>query len=206
MTTKKAYFGLIAVLVAIIASIGGMMYFSRVFLKSNADKLVAAKLELYKVDETESAYRKNQGLLQNNKDTAEILAAIAPAEKDQARAVREITQMAAESGLSVKAVRFPGSDLVITKKSTTADQKTATTQSISQAKPVPGLNNVLGIAVEVELNNSNPNAAISTDQVLTFLQKLENNRRNMRVTSINFGSAVDEGKTLKVDTLLFIKP
>lgn len=206
ISAKKAYYGLIGLLIIVIAGIGAVLYFSRVFLKANSDKLVAAKLELYKIDETESAYRKNQALLTANQDTADILASVIPNEKDQAKAVREITQIAADNGLSVKAIRFPGSDLVITNKSTTAEQKTATSQSVSQAKVVPGLTNVLGIVVEIELNSANANQTISTDQVLGFLQKVENNRRNIRVTSINFGSAVDEGKTLKVDTLLFIKP
>ena len=214
MTTKKAHFGLLGLLVLVIVAIGLAMYFSRVFLKSNSDSLVNAKLELYKIDETEYIYRKNQAILQENQETADILASVLPQEKDQAKAVREITQIASDNGLSVKAIRFPGSDLVITNKpvaaqtqgSTTTPQATPSGPTISQAKPVNGLNNVLGIAVEVELTSARSGAQISTDQVLSFLQQIENNRRNIRVTSINFGSSVDEGKTLKIDTLLFIKP
>lgn len=214
MTTKKAHYGLLGLLVLVIVAIGLAMYFSRVFLKSNSDSLVNAKLELYKIDETEYIYRKNQAILQENQETADILASVLPQEKDQAKAVREITQIASDNGLSVKAIRFPGSDLVITNKpvaaqtqgSTTTPQATPSGPTISQAKPVNGLNNVLGIAVEVELTSARSGAQISTDQVLSFLQQIENNRRNIRVTSINFGSSVDEGKTLKIDTLLFIKP
>lgn len=214
MTTKKAHYGLLGLLVLVIVAIGLAMYFSRVFLKSNSDSLVNAKLELYKIDETEYIYRKNQAILQENQETADILASVLPQEKDQAKAVREITQIASDNGLSVKAIRFPGSDLVITNKpvaaqtqgSTTTPQATPSGPTISQAKPVNGLNNVLGIAVEIELTSARSGAQISTDQVLSFLQQIENNRRNIRVTSINFGSSVDEGKTLKIDTLLFIKP
>ena len=204
MNTKKAYYLFLGVLVLMIVALGAILYFSRTFLLSNSNRLVAAKLELYKIDETESAYKKNQSLLESNVATAEALAAIVPSEKDQARAVRELTQIAGENGLTIKAVRFPGSDLVV--KKTTGTTSTTNTPSVSQAKPVPGLNNVLGVAVEVELNHATPNTPISTDQVLGFLNQLENNRRNIRVTSINFGSAVDEGKTLKMDTLIFIKP
>lgn len=216
MTTKKAHYGLLGLLILIIIAIGLAMYFSRVFLKTNSDKLVNAKLELYKIDETEYIYRKNQAILQENKETADILSSVLPQEKDQAKAVREITQIAGANGLSVKSIKFPGSDLVITNKpaTTTQPQGSTTTPApaapagptISQAKPVSGLSNVLGIAVEIELTSSRAGAQISTDQVLSFLQQVENNRRNIRVTSINFGSSVDEGKTLKIDTILFIKP
>lgn len=81
--------------------------------------------------------------------------------------------------MSVKAIRFPGSDLVITNKpvaaqtqgSTTTPQATPSGPTISQAKPVNGLNNVLGIAVEVELTSARSGAQISTDQVLSFCSK-----------------------------------
>lgn len=81
MTTKKAHYGLLGLLVLVIVAIGLAMYFSRVFLKSNSDSLVNAKLELYKIDETEYIYRKNQAILQENQETADILASVLPQEK-----------------------------------------------------------------------------------------------------------------------------
>lgn len=204
MTAKKAYFIFLALLASILLGIGAIVYFSRAFLTNNANELVAKKLELETVDRTELVYRTNKLLYEKNKDTADLLATIIPAEKDQARAVRDITQIATAYDLSLRSVNFPGSDLNSAKK--TATNETAAKASVSQAKPVAGLNGVLGMEVSLELTHINVSNSISTNQVLGFLERIENNRRNIRVTSINFGTAVDEGKTLKVNALLFIKP
>ena len=52
MTSKKMYFLLVGVLVAIICSIMGVLYYSRVFITTSSDKLVEAKLKLYSLEET----------------------------------------------------------------------------------------------------------------------------------------------------------
>lgn len=211
MTPKKVYYLLISLLVIVVLGIIGAAYFSNTFLKRSSNALVEAKLELYKIDETESTYRKNKLLLEQNQDIATILSSIVPSEKDQARAVREISRIASEKGLSVRSIRFPSSDLVAKNTKTTTNANGTTPSptagpTVSQAKPVNGLTGVLGMNVELEIANANPANAISTDQMLGFLEEIENNRRNIRVTSVSYGPAIEEGKIINMDTILFIKP
>ena len=203
MTSKKMYFILVAVLSLIILAIAGAMYYSREFITSSSDKLVEAKLKLYTLEETESTYRKNQNILNENSDIAEILKSVVPSEKDQARAVRELNIIAADNGLKVTSVIFPKSDLVITKKTTTTGSTTdVKTSAVSQAKAVKNLEGVLGIDVSVDIS-SPTNTRISTDQILNLLRQIENNLRNMRITSINFSG---EGDSFNAKLTLFVKP
>ena len=130
-----------------------------------------------------------------------------PSEKDQARSVRELNIIAQDNDLKVASVIFPRSDLIATKKpvSSSSDEQATSEQSktvsISQAKPVKGLNGVLGLEVSVEVSSPD-GSRISTDQLLGFLRQVENNRRNMRITSINFSG---DGASINTKLTLFIK-
>jgi hypothetical protein len=159
---------------------------------------------LYTLEETESTYRKNQKILQENADIAEIIQGVVPSEKDQARAVRELNTIASDTGLKVISVIFPRSDLVTTKKQTSSAESDTKTNvpTISQAKTIKGLNGVLGVDVSVEVSSLN-GSRISTDQMLNFLRQVENNRRNMRITSINFSG---DGTSINTKLTLFVKP
>lgn len=202
-SSKKVYFALIAAFTLITANIFGMLYFSKNFLSKSEDELIAAKLEIVKQEEIEKTYRQNINNLEKFAQTASILEEVIPKEKDQAVAVREIDAIAKQNGMTINTLSFPSSDL--NKKAatpTTSSNTTATSTAISQAKPVKGLTGVLGIDINVELRSTNE-GAISTDQLLGMLRALENNRRNMRVTSINYNAG---DQTVDIKLIIFIKP
>lgn len=198
---KKVYFLLIAIFFVVGASIAAMLYLSKNFLSVSEDELVEAKLEIAKQEETERIYRENINNLEEFSKVATILEEVIPQEKDQARAVREIDLIAKQNGLAINTLSFPSSDL---NKPAPASGAAAQpiNNAVSQAKPIAGLPGVLGININIELRSSN-NSSISTDQLLGMLRDLENNRRNMRVTSINFNAG---GETVDMQIIIFIKP
>jgi hypothetical protein len=203
-SSKKVYFALIVAFTLLTASIFGMLYFSKNFLSKSEDELIAAKLEIIKQEEIEKTYRDNINNLEKFAQTASILEEVIPKEKDQAVAVREIDAIAKQNGMVINTLSFPSSDL--NKKAATpttgSTATTAKTTAVSQAKPIKGLTGVLGIDINVELRSANE-GAISTDQLLGMLRALENNRRNMRVTSINYNAG---DQTVDIKLIIFIKP
>lgn len=200
---------MIGLIVVTIFTIMGVVYFSRTMLANSQTKLVNAKLENYTFEKTEEIYRKNQKLLNENKDIANIISNIVPAEKDQAKAVRELNAIAENNNLVVSSITFPRSDLLNKAKTTTtattsqqSDQKEEPQKAISQAKPIKGLKGVYSIELSAEISSAN-NDRIPTDKLLSFLENIENNRRNMRITSINISSS---GDNINLKLLIFIKP
>jgi hypothetical protein len=205
-SSKKVYYLLIVIFMIVISSIFAMLYFSKNFMSNSEQELIAAKLEIIKQEQIESIYRQNIKDLEEFSDTANILSQIIPTEKDQAKAVREIDAIARLNGLVINTLSFPSSDLNKKPSATTPAAEgapaPAAAPTVSQAKPVKGLNGVLGIDINVELRSVNEQP-ITTDQLLGLLRQIENNRRNMRVTSINFNAG---DQTVVIKLIIFIKP
>lgn len=203
-STKKMYYILIAVFLLVIIGIGAMLYFSRTFMANSEQELIDAKLEIVKLEETEKIYRENINKLEEFSEIANILEEVVPSEKDQARAVRELNQIVKDNGLAISTISFPSSDLnkKATTNSSTSSTTTSTTTSVSQAKPVKGVKGVLGMDVNIEVVSATDDP-ITTDQILGILRQIENNRRNMRVNSINFNAGAE---SINLQVTLFIKP
>lgn len=198
-SAKKVYYLLIVGFLVLTAGIFAMLYFSKNFLSAAEDELISAKLEIIKQEEIETTYRENINNLEKYSETASVLEEVIPKEKDQARAVREIDAIAKQNGMAINTLTFPSSDL---NKTTASGGTAAPNTAVSQAKPVKGLNGVLGIEVNVELR-SQSERPITTDQLLSMLRAIENNRRNMRVTSINFNAG---DQTVDIKLTIFVKP
>lgn len=200
---KKMYFILIAVLVLMGVAIMSMLYLSRDYMASSEKELVAAKLEIIKLNATEEVYTENINNLKKYGNMADILKQVVPSEKDQAKAVRELNQIMVENGFKINTIAFQSSQL--NKKTTVVknpDPAVVAAPSVSQAKPVKGLQGVMAMDVNVQIT-SHDESPVTTNQILGMLHQIENNRRNMRVSSINF-NAGEESVSIKLK--LFIKP
>lgn len=209
ITPKKIYYLMISLIFITILLIFSSIYLGRQLLLKSQSSLVEAKLYNYTQEKTEEIFRKNQKLLNENADIAQILSNIVPSEKDQARAVRELNAIAEANNLNVVSVSFPRSDLLTPAKTTETktdqssnDKALDQSKSISQAKPIKGMNGVYSIELTTEIS-SKDGQRIPTDQILSLLQNIENNRRNMRIGSINISS---NGETINLKLMIFIKP
>ena len=135
-----------------------------------------------------------------------------PQDKDQAEAVREIINIAADSGIKPTAVNFPVSTLGGTiSASGAAVGTTAPTaasralQSLSQLQPVVGIKGVYMLQITIQQDAA---SAVPYPKFIDFLSRLEQNRRTAQVTGIVLQpSPLDRNLvsfTLTVDE--FIKP
>lgn len=149
-----------------------------------------------------------------------IAKSVIPNDKDQAQAVLDIFQLATEAGISIQNVTFPTSSLGSSSSSTSGSSTQTNAQGasskavLSQAKPVTGIAGLYGIELTItpETGAQVPQQKQATyPKLLSFLKKLENNRRTAQITQVNIQPAGTEtGPTGLINFSLtiniFIKP
>lgn len=203
MTPKKVFYAMTGSLVVVAGLLGATVYFGNQSLQTEADKLVDLKAINETLEAQQTNLLKAQRDIQKYSDIEEITQSIVPQDKDQARAVREMVTLAGESGFELQSVTFPSSNLGSTQNSG-SNKKSNQSSGISQAVPVPGINGVYSLEATLQ-----PKDNITYPQFLTFLKKLENNRRTSQVSRVRIAPADDSNRDLISFTLtikLFLKP
>lgn len=196
MDSKKLYYSLIGLLVLL--SLG--MLFSAHVANNVLTKSSNTLVEL-KADSKVAEQQKTQ-LAQNKKDIAKyqdlnvIAQTVVPQDKDQARAVREIVNLAAQSGIpKLGSIAFPASTLGAGK----------TPKGLTQVTPVKGIGGVYNLEITITQASTN---AVPYSNFIAFLSKLEQNRRTAQVSSITVQPS-PENPNLVAFTLVineYIKP
>jgi hypothetical protein len=132
-----------------------------------------------KATDKATAVQKQQ-LVKDKQDIAKyqdlntIAKTVVPQDKDQARAVREIVNLANQSGISkLSSIAFPASTL--------GGTKVKTPNGLTQVEPVKGVAGVYNLQITVTQANTDP---IPYSNFIGFLSRLEQNRRTAQVSSI----------------------
>lgn len=187
MNTKRAFYLLVGLLVLVVGLGIATVVMGNIVLQKKAKELTALKLDNAVLDEQQNALVRANKDLDKYADLEKTAQAIVPQDKDQARAVREIVQIASNSGITIRSITFPASNLGA--GSTASPGDAATKSAISQAKPVQGISGVLSL--EMTITPETTNKKITYTQFLDFLSKLETNRRTAQVTSIKIDPVAD---------------
>jgi len=212
MNTRRFYFVLVGIVVALSLLIIASTVAGNNLLKKEASKLSDIKAQNQVLQDREVALIQAKKDIEKYKDLDTISKSIVPQDKDQARTVREINSIAAESGIKLQAITFTASNLgqapppAPAKTDGDSDSKTATPAqpSITQVTPVEGIPGVYALGITI---TPAPEEAIPYEQFLGFLERLENNRRtahvdNITVTPVNGSSGVTFSLTLNA----YVKP
>jgi len=171
----------LSLILAGVASLLGIGLFASVFF---ANKLLSTKsVELSKLkaqsqvaDELQISLRKNRADITKYADLNKIAKTVVPQDKNQAQTVSEIVKIANDSGITkLTSITFPASTL----SGTGAAKAQA---SLTQVTPVKGIAGVYLLPITITQDSNN---AVRYAQFITFLQKLENNRRTAQVSSIS---------------------
>lgn len=219
MTAKKTFYMMLSMLVILVIGSVAMLYFGNSFMKKSSISLINAKLDNVAYDSEEQTYLKSRKDLDKYKALNETISKILPKSKDQAQAVKELYRIGDETGIIIDKIQFPSSTLgqktaaaaatptpTNNKASEPTTAATPTTTSITQAKAVEGMPGVLGIDIQIGLQPAY-GATISYDNMIRFLQKVENNRRSMQIKQINVhADTKNGGVTFDLTLTIFIKP
>lgn len=221
MNTKRFFFVMSAAVVLLCLAIIAVTVVGNNLLKGQANKLSDLRAQNQVVEDQKLALIQAKEDIERYRELNEISKSIVPKDKDQARAIREINRFAEESGVVIETVAFdpsslgeeapkpapaaPSDDTGSGGEAAPAPAPAAPTSPITQAEPVEGIPGVYSIPITV---SSPAGLGINLyDQLLGFLEKLENNRRTSHVTGINItpegnGDFVTFSLTLNV----YVKP
>lgn len=173
---KETYIVLLAVFIIVLVNFVTLAYEANKILAGQAQKLSTERAISEALSSQQSTLTKNKQDLVKYRDLNNIAKTIVPQDKDQAEAVREIVNIANQSGISkLTSVTFPSSTL-----GTALGAKGNLTQLI----PVKGISGVYDLQITIT-QASDPKNPVTYSQFLTFLRGLEQNRRTAQVSSIN---------------------
>ncbi len=199
-----------------IAGGGGMLYFANKILQNRSSDVVSLKLESREQEEQQSAFRQAKSDVEKYNYLNDIIKSALPADKDQARTVREIFLLAEQAGIKIKTVQFPSSTLgtatappAATGTTTSTPTAPAAAAAITQAKAVEGLKGVYSIETIVTPYADGKTYKVSYNQLIDFLQRIESNRRAMQVASIQLtplGQNSTDSISFTITLNIFIKP
>lgn len=206
MTSKKVYFIMIGIVTTLaLLSVGGAVAGNN-FLQQQANILIDAKLESQSLD------AQTVTLAQANRDVEKYAELekeanqIVPQDKDQAKTVREIIQIAEANSIPIASVTFPSSTLGLPKAGATSTPTASKIpDGVTQVTPVVGIPNVFQMEINVQSESTKP---IPYDNFIAFLSQLEQNRRTAQVSELtiqpNTKDVTKVSFSLKIN--VFIKP
>lgn len=215
MNSKRVYFltlGLIGLL--LVGLVAGT------FGANNLLQAKSAKLKDLKLNSEVLANQQRQ-LTKAKQDVAKygslehIAQTIVPQDKDQAEAVREIANLASDSGIGqLSSITFPASTLGGSLRSSTTSTSSSSNSSsaanskknaLTQLTPVPGIKGVYNLQITVSQTADKP---IPYEEFTTFLSKLEQNRRTAQVVSLSLTPNTKNPDLVSFELVIneFIKP
>lgn len=191
LTPRKFFFVMTGCLCAtgallIGAAVGGNMLFQK-----QAKKLDDLKVQSGVIEKQEESLVQAKKDIEKYQDLDTIARTIVPQDKDQAKTVRELSAIAAESEITLKAITFPTSNLGTAQPAAPSTQPSSGESSstakpavppISQVKPISGIPGVYALEIIISTPEDQP---VPYEKFLNFLQRLESNRRTAHVDKIN---------------------
>lgn len=183
MNSKRVYFLTLGLLALLFVGLLGGTYGVNSLLQTRSQKLVKLKLQSQVLAGQQIGLTSAKKQVQQYSSLQQIAQTVVPQDKDQAEAVREIAKLAADSGITqLSSVTFPASTLGGTSIPGSTKIAVPTGSSkLTQLTPVVGLGGVYQLQITITQASDN---RISYDQFITFLGKLEQNRRTAQVASI----------------------
>jgi len=190
MNSKKLFTALSALLVVLGVCLLGSVYLANTALGTKSDTLVDLKATKLAKQDQEKQLAQAKKDVQTYNQLNEIAKSVVPQDKDQAKTVSEITDLAAQSGIGrLSSISFPPSTLgALTAPSSTSgttctgSTPVKTPGGLTQVTPVKGMPGVYQLPITVTQADTNP---VSYGSFITFLSKLEHNRRTAQISSIS---------------------
>lgn len=211
MNSKRVFFIMIGLVCLLVIAAAGSVVLGNQALAKKTSRLAELKLENRVLEEQALSVTQAQKDIDKYAELERIAKQIVPQDKDQAKAVREIVKLAQESGISLASISFPSSNLgqaaapaAKPTEGETAAPAAPAAPSISQVKAVDGIAGLYQLDITTQ---SNPDTT-TYPELITFLHKLESNRRTATISSINItpNSGNRNQLTFTMTLSIYIKP
>lgn len=202
MTPKRTYYVLVSVLILLLILVFFSAYQGNKFFEQQSQKITDQKVEAEAIEQQRLALIQAKKDIEKYSELEKNVKAIVPQDKDQAKTVREIVQIAQDNNVPIKSVTFESSTLGDPKAKSSQKQGEKLPEGLSQVKPIEGIKGVYTLSIQISSSEEVP-----YQNFLNFLESLEKNRRTSHVDSIDIkpsedGSALDFNLTLNA----YLKP
>ena len=193
MNSKRLYFLLIGLVGLLSLGLIIGTYGASSLLTARASTLTALKAKSGAQTAEQLSLNKAKSDISKYAGLEQIAKSIVPQDKDQAEAVREIVNIAAQSGVSLSAINFNASTLGATSVSNrpasaapapsaaAASAASSKAGALSQLTPVKNIPGVYVLPITIV---GDPNKPVAYDKFIAFLSALEHNRRTAQVSTI----------------------
>jgi len=212
MNSKRVFFIMLGVVVLLGVGVIGATVLGNQLLQKESTKLVGLKLDSKLLDEQQTSLAQANKDIAKYSDLEKIASSVVPQEKDQAQTVREIVNIASQSGIKLSTISFPASSLgQPVAAPTPADSSSGSgtpapaAPSITQVTPIKNIPGVYVMEINIQQDTSSP---ISYNSFISFLDKLEHNRRTAQVTSVTVTPNQQDRSKLSFNIVVdvYIKP
>lgn len=206
MNSKRIFFVMIGVLVILVGGTIGSAYVANMLLEKQATTLKGLKLLADVNDQEKTSLAQAKKDIVKYNELQQIAKTIVPQDKDQAETVRDIVQMASDSGFKPTSITLPSSTLGATAASgTTGGAAPATSTNLTQLTPVKGNPGLYILEITI---NQDSNSPIPYTEFIDFLSRMEQNRRTALVTSVVLQPSAKDPSMLSFTLTLdkYIKP
>ena len=185
-TSKTSFFGLIGALVLVLGLVIFMMYWSKSQLNNRSTSIDDKRMQVQELEAKTEAATKLRTELEEKSDLVQVVNDVLPDSKSQENIVGELIDIAATRGLQLANISFSGA-------------QNSTDPETSQTEKVDGLPGVFSL---------NLTTAIETDyeNVLQFLEDLENNKRQFEVKSLSISPNEGDQFSVSLTIVTYIKP
>ncbi len=183
MNSKLSYYLMLVMLAFSVVTVIGTVYAGDKLMSKKSSELASLKLESLSLEKQREALAKAKKDIAAYSELNDIAIQIVPHDKDQARSVRELYDIANEQNIKITGISFPNSNLGDTSSKTkNSSPSTGQNPKVTQAEAVPDIPGLYAIKTNVTIDSA---ANITYGQLLAFLERLENNRRTAQVSNIS---------------------
>ena len=177
MNSKRLYYGLVGLLVILGLGLLFGAHEANTLLENQSVTLVTLKAKNQAMTNEQVQLSNDKKEITTYADLNTIAQSVVPQDKDQAEAVLEIVNLAAQSGISqLSSITFPTSTLGTTTTGSSANP------NLTQLMPVKGIPGVYELQITVTQDTT---SLVPYSDFITFLSKLEQNRRTAQVSDID---------------------
>lgn len=210
MNSKKVFYMMLGVFGLLCVLIVVSIVYGNIFLQKQSSKLVSLKLDNQVIDAQQKLLAQAKKDVQKYSELDSIAKQIVPQDKDQARATREIVSLAEQADIRIASITFPASTLGQTPPKPAAGTPAPSpvpvaSSTVTQVKPVDGVKGLYQLDITVISDSTQPT---TYPKLVSFLQKLEQNRRTAQVSQITIQPDAQNrsGLNFTLTVTVFIKP
>lgn len=195
----KLYVGLVSLCVLLVLGAIGITQLARTMLEQQGKDLDIAKVENAAANSRQDNLTRAQANIAKYENLYTIARGILPQEKDQARTVREIVNIASSNGVALSQISFPSSSLGNTQRG-----KATTSVDLTQLTPVKGSNGLYVMPITVASGGN----TVPYGRLMNFLRDLQSNRLTANIQSVDANPSSENRNLISFSIVLniYVRP